>query len=59
MGMKLNLPINVPASMSSLPTIKFYLHIAQVALTLMTIILVAPVISIEAKYWVSSNQQVS
>ncbi|KAI9282066.1 hypothetical protein BC943DRAFT_329105 [Umbelopsis sp. AD052] len=55
MGMKLNLPINVPASMSSLPTIKFYLHIAQVALTLMTIILVAPVISIEAKYWGGSK----
>jgi hypothetical protein len=54
--MKLNLPITVPANMSGLATTRFYLHIAQVALTLLTLILVAPIISIEAKYWVSSNR---
>lgn len=57
MGFIVNLPITVPANMPNLSTAKFWLHVSQFALTLLTIIIVAPVISIEVKYWVSFDIQ--
>ncbi|KAG2182253.1 hypothetical protein INT43_007180 [Umbelopsis isabellina] len=55
MAFTVQLPITVPSNMPNLSTVKFWLHIIQFALTLLTIIIIAPVIGIEAKYWGGSK----
>lgn len=52
-NLSLELPVTVPDNMPHLATVKAWIHVVQAVLTVLTVCVVAPVIAIEIKYYVS------